>query len=101
MRLGKGCFLTAQTAIAGSTTLGDFVQMGGQSGVIGHLHVGNRVNIATRGGVTRDIPDGQTVSGFPARLHKDVLKSDAYVQRLPELLERIKALENRVNQAED
>ena len=58
VHVGKNCFLTAQIAIAGSTSLGDRVQMGGQSGVVGHLKVGNDVSIATRGGVTRDIPDG-------------------------------------------
>lgn len=96
VKLGKGCLITAQVAIAGSTVLGDYVQMGGQSGVIGHLHVGNRVSIATRGGVTRDVPDGETVGGFPARSHKESLKREAYISKIPDLLNRVKILETRL-----
>ncbi|MCF7841267.1 MAG: UDP-3-O-(3-hydroxymyristoyl)glucosamine N-acyltransferase [Lentisphaeria bacterium] len=101
VRIGKGCLLTAQIAIAGSTTLGDYVQMGGQSGVIGHVNVGNRVSVATRGGVTRDVPDGETVGGFPSRPHKEVLKRDAYIGKIPDLMARIKALEAQLGKSEN
>jgi UDP-3-O-[3-hydroxymyristoyl] glucosamine N-acyltransferase len=97
VRIGKNCFLTAQVAIAGSTTIGDRVQMGGQSGVIGHLEIGDDVSIATRGGVTRDVPDGMMVSGFPARAHRDELKIEAIIQKLPELYKAVKTLEKQVN----
>lgn len=97
VRIGKNCFLTAQVAIAGSTDIGDRVQMGGQSGVIGHLRVGNDVTIASRGGVTRDIPDGTMVSGFPARLHRDELKIEAILKKLPDLYKTVKMLEKQVN----
>jgi len=101
VKLGKGCLITAQVAIAGSTILGDNVQMGGQSGVIGHVHVGNRVSIATRGGVTRDVPDGEIVGGFPARSHKEFLKRDAYISKIPDLVNRIKNLEIRLKEPEN
>lgn len=101
VRIGKGCLLTAQIAIAGSTTLGDYVQMGGQSGVIGHVKVGNRVSIATRGGVTRDVSDGETVGGFPSRPHKEVLKRDAYIGKIPDLMARIKALEAQLGKSDN
>ncbi|MEA3286735.1 MAG: UDP-3-O-(3-hydroxymyristoyl)glucosamine N-acyltransferase [Candidatus Marinimicrobia bacterium] len=97
VHVGKNCFLTAQIAIAGSTSLGDRVQMGGQSGVIGHLKIGNDVSIATRGGVTRDIPDGLMVSGFPARSHRDELKIEAIIKKLPALYKAVKTLEKQVN----
>jgi len=97
VRIGKNCFLTAQTAIAGSTTVGDGVQMGGQSGIVGHVTIGSDVSIATRGGVTRDIPDGVMVSGFPARLHRDELKIEAIIKNLPELYKAVKTLEKQVN----
>ncbi len=97
VRIGKNCFLTAQTGIAGSTELGDRVRMGGQSGIIGHLKVGSDVSIATRGGVTTDIPDGVMVSGFPARSHRDELKIEAIIKKLPELYKMVKTLEKQVN----
>ncbi|MCF7824259.1 MAG: UDP-3-O-(3-hydroxymyristoyl)glucosamine N-acyltransferase [Candidatus Marinimicrobia bacterium] len=99
VHVGKNCFITAQVAIAGSTDLGDRVQMGGQSGVIGHLKVGNDVSIASRGGVTRDVPDGMMVSGFPARPHRDELKIESIIQKLPELYKAVKTLEKQVNKS--
>ena len=97
VNIGKNCFLTAQVGIAGSTDLGDRVQMGGQSGIIGHLKVGDDVSIASRGGVTHDVPDGMMVSGFPARPHRDELKIEAIIHKLPELYKLVKTLEKQVN----
>lgn len=99
VQVGQNCFLTAQTGIAGSTRIGDYVQMGGQSGIIGHLNIGDRVSIATRGAVTRDIPDGQTVSGYPARPHRDELRKEALISRLGSLFERVKRLEKQSNKS--
>ena len=99
VRIGKNCFITAQNAIAGSTTVGDRVQMGGQAGIIGHLTIGNDVSIATRGGVTSDIPDGVMVSGFPARAHRDELKIEAIIKKLPEIYNKLKMLEKQVNKS--
>jgi len=97
VRIGKNCFLTAQIGIAGSTDLGDRVQMGGQSGIIGHVEIGDDVSIASRGGVTHNIPDGTMVSGFPARPHRDELKIEAILKKLPELYKTVKMLEKQVN----
>ncbi len=97
VRIGKNCFLTGQIGIAGSTTLGDRVQMGGQSGIVGHLTIGDDVSIATRGGVTQDVPDGMMVSGFPARSHREELKIEAIIKKLPELYKAVKTLEKQVN----
>lgn len=91
-QIGEHCFLAAQVGFAGSTKIGNFVTMGGQSGVSGHLKVGNKVTIAGRAGVTTNVPDEQIVSGFPARPHREELKMQALVHRLPELFEKIKKL---------
>lgn len=99
VRIGKNCFLTAQIGIAGSTVLGDRVQMGGQSGVIGHLKIGDDVSIASRGGVTHDVPDGTMVSGFPAQSHREELKIEAIIRKLPELYKAVKTLEKQVNKS--
>jgi UDP-3-O-[3-hydroxymyristoyl] glucosamine N-acyltransferase len=41
--------------------------MGGAASVAGHLRIGNNVSVAAKSGVTKDVPDGMTVAGFPAR----------------------------------
>ena len=67
VRLGDGCLLASQSGIAGSTVAGHRLRMGGASSVDGHLRLGDDVSVAACSGVTKDVPDGVTVAGFPAR----------------------------------
>src|SRR3546814_8496366 len=39
VRIGRGCVLVAQSGVAGSTVLQDFVAVAAQAGVSGHLKV--------------------------------------------------------------
>ena len=37
VKIGKHAVIAAQVGIAGSTVIGDFVKIGGQAGISGHL----------------------------------------------------------------
>jgi UDP-3-O-[3-hydroxymyristoyl] glucosamine N-acyltransferase len=65
--LGDGCLLASQSGLAGSTTAGHRLRLGGAASVDGHLRLGNDVSVAACSGVTKDLPDGSMVAGFPAR----------------------------------
>lgn len=67
VRIGRNAFLASKAGIAGSTWAGDFLRMGGASSVDGHLVLGDRVSIAACSGVTKNLPDGAVVAGFPAQ----------------------------------
>ncbi len=67
VRLGAGAMLASQSGIAGSTVTGRNFRMGGAASVAGHLRLGDNVSVAAKAGVTKDVPDGMTVAGFPAR----------------------------------
>lgn len=97
VRTGPHCAAAAMVGIAGSTRLGAGVFLGGQAGVIGHLEVGDGAKVAAAAAVFRDVPPGETVSGAPARPNREFLRSRAQVERLPRLLERVKALEARLD----
>ncbi len=94
-RLGKHNAFAAQVGLAGTTVTGDYVQSGGQAGFRGHITIGSRVGIVGGSEVWNDIPDDTIVSGAPAREHRSVLKEKAIIRKLPKLVERIKALEDR------
>jgi UDP-3-O-[3-hydroxymyristoyl] glucosamine N-acyltransferase len=66
VRLGKGVIVAGLCGIAGSTVIEDFVAMGGQVGISGHLRIGTGAQIAGGSGVIRDIPAGETWGGYPA-----------------------------------
>ncbi|MCB1509542.1 MAG: UDP-3-O-(3-hydroxymyristoyl)glucosamine N-acyltransferase [Hyphomicrobiaceae bacterium] len=67
VRIGRHCVIVAQTGIAGSTELGDFVVMGGQSGAVGHIKVGSGAQIAGGSHAKDDVAPGARVGGTPAR----------------------------------
>jgi UDP-3-O-[3-hydroxymyristoyl] glucosamine N-acyltransferase len=80
--VGRHCVIVAQVGIAGSTVLEDFVAMGGQSAVAGHLRVGLGAQVAAQGGVMHDIPPGQTWMGSPATPAREALRMHATLKRL-------------------
>jgi UDP-3-O-[3-hydroxymyristoyl] glucosamine N-acyltransferase len=67
VRIGHHSLVVAQVGIGGSTTIGPMVLIGGQVGISDHLNIGAGARLAARSGVTRDIPAGERVGGYPAR----------------------------------
>jgi UDP-3-O-[3-hydroxymyristoyl] glucosamine N-acyltransferase len=92
-RIGKHCVIAALTGLAGSTVIGDYVKVAGQVGFRGHLTVGSGVTIAGHAGVWGDIAEGATVSGDPAHDHREELRRQVMIRRLPKLFDRVEALE--------
>ncbi len=96
VRIGARSLLAALVGIAGSTRLGEQVWVGGQAGVVNQLEIGDGARIAVRTVVWRDVAAGETVSGYPARPHREDLRRQAHVGRLPRLVERVERLEAEV-----
>jgi len=92
-RIGKHTALAAMNGLAGTTVIGDYVQVGGQSGFAGHITVGSRVTIAGGSHVWGDVPDGSKLSGRPARNHRDEVRGQELLRKLPKLFARVDALE--------
>jgi UDP-3-O-[3-hydroxymyristoyl] glucosamine N-acyltransferase len=65
--VGRHCVIVAMVGISGSTELGDFVVMGGQSGVVGHIKIGTGAQVAGWSHLTHDVPPGMRVGGTPGR----------------------------------
>ncbi len=97
-RIGKHCVIAALTGLAGSTIIGDYVKVAGQVGFKGHVTVGSRVTIAGQSGIWNDVPDGVTISGNPAQDHRDELRREVMIRKLPKLLDRVEALERAHSQ---
>ncbi len=93
VKIGRHCFVVSQTGIAGSTTVGDHVIFAGQAGVAGHLNIGAGAVITAQTGVMADVPPKAVLFGSPGRPHREAFKLQALYGRLPEIFERLKALE--------
>jgi UDP-3-O-[3-hydroxymyristoyl] glucosamine N-acyltransferase len=98
VQVGPGCMIVAQTGIAGSASLGHHVTIAGQVGVAGHLRIGDNVTIGAQAGVINHIPDQTTVLGSPAMPANHARRVYTIFTQLPELLERIKLLEQQVEE---
>jgi UDP-3-O-[3-hydroxymyristoyl] glucosamine N-acyltransferase len=82
VELGKCCILAGQVGISGSTQLEDFVMVGGQGGLAGHLHVGRGARVAAKSGVMRDIAADAVVCGIPAVPIAQFMRQTALLRRL-------------------
>jgi UDP-3-O-[3-hydroxymyristoyl] glucosamine N-acyltransferase len=98
VRIGERCLIMAQVGLAGSTVVEDDVMLAGQAGLAGHLTVGEGARVAAQAGVIGDISAGETVSGYPARPHRDVLRQAAALKRLAAITS---SLERMVEESND
>jgi UDP-3-O-[3-hydroxymyristoyl] glucosamine N-acyltransferase len=65
--IGRHCVIVSQVGISGSTTLEDFVVMGGKASTVGHVRIGMGAQIAGSSNVKDDVPPGARWGGTPAK----------------------------------
>jgi UDP-3-O-[3-hydroxymyristoyl] glucosamine N-acyltransferase len=65
---------------------------------VGHIHIGDNTTIGAQAGVTKSVPENSFITGYPAREHIRAKREEASLTRLPELLKRVKALEQQVEE---
>jgi UDP-3-O-[3-hydroxymyristoyl] glucosamine N-acyltransferase len=82
VQLGRCCVVVAQVGIAGSTVLEDFVQVGGQAAMAGHLHIGQGAQIGAQAGVISDVPAAAMLLGSPAQPRKEFFRQVALLRRM-------------------
>lgn len=99
--IGERSVIVAQVGISGSTQLGQGVIIGGQAGLVGHIRLGDHVMVAARSGIHKDIPPNQIVAGAPHRPHREWLKLEAALSKLPEMRETLAALQRRIAALEE
>jgi UDP-3-O-[3-hydroxymyristoyl] glucosamine N-acyltransferase len=96
--IGENSIIVAQVGIAGSSTLGRNVVLAGQVGVRDHVTIGDNVKAGGGTGITKDVAAGSKIMGTPHMPHREWLRLQNYVKRLPDLFRRIEALEKRLTQ---
>ena len=94
--IGSSSMICGQTGLAGSTTIGNGCILAGQVGSSGHLTVGDGAIITAGSGIPGDVPPGAIHSGKPAVENRLWLKTTAALNRLPDLVKRVRDLEAEV-----
>jgi UDP-3-O-[3-hydroxymyristoyl] glucosamine N-acyltransferase len=80
--IGRHCVIVAQVGIAGSSTLEDYVVLGGQVGVVGHVRIGMGAQIAATSNVNSDVPPGARWGGTPAKPLREWFREVTAVKNL-------------------
>lgn len=101
VKIGAYCAIVALSGVAGSVEIGNGVTLAAQSGIKDQIKIGDGCTIAARAGVISDLSKGQIVSGFPARDHMEERRSMVAWQRLPDILKRLRSLEEEVEGLRD
>jgi UDP-3-O-[3-hydroxymyristoyl] glucosamine N-acyltransferase len=97
-RVGKHNMICSQVGVAGSTTTGDYVVMAGQVGVRDHVRIGTGAVLGAKAGVSNDVPAGARMFGIPATNERVQKQLFAAISRLPVMRQKLKALEQAVQQ---
>jgi UDP-3-O-[3-hydroxymyristoyl] glucosamine N-acyltransferase len=92
VEIGPLSILASQVGISGSTKLGMGVVCWGQAGLVGHITVGDRANVAAQAGVHTDIPPGGRVAGTPATPDVQWARNSAVFNRLTEMRRELREL---------
>jgi len=80
--LGENSAIAASCAIAGSTIIGKNLQMGGLSGILGHLKIADDVYIGAHTLITKSIKkSGNYVGIMPAQEHDNWAKSSIFIKK--------------------
>ncbi len=101
VNLGEDGVMAGQVGIAGSTRIGDRFVMGGQAGVGDHVTIVDDVHLSGRASVYNDLKNPGQYVGNPAVPGLRGARSALIAQQLPEMLNRIRALEKKVAELEE
>ncbi|MCX8028931.1 MAG: UDP-3-O-(3-hydroxymyristoyl)glucosamine N-acyltransferase [Brevinematales bacterium] len=97
VKIASNCIIVSQAGIAGSTELGNNVIVAGQAGITDHAKIGDNVVIMARAGVDdKEVPPNKILLGTPAREALEQKRIFAAEHKLPEILRRVKQLEEEV-----
>ena len=70
--------------------------LGGQAAIRDHITIGDGAMVAATSGVAEDIAPKAIVSGTPAMPHRQSLREQAAIRRLPELVVQVRKLVDEV-----
>ena len=87
VRIGDHAVISAQTGIAGSSTVGREAIIGGQVGIADYCRIDDHGIVGAQCGIPsrKRVPAGQPFWGTPARPLKDIKKQQGYLHRLPRM----------------
>ncbi|MBM3207996.1 MAG: UDP-3-O-(3-hydroxymyristoyl)glucosamine N-acyltransferase [Chlamydiae bacterium] len=100
VQIGPSNIIVSQTGIAGSSKTGRNVVIGGQAGIVGHIEICDRVMIATRGGVSKNMTEPGKYAGAPVMPLAEYNRQQVHLRKIDEYVKKIISLEKRISELE-
>lgn len=100
VRIGKHCIIVALSGISGSSILEDYVILGGQVGLTGHIRIGKGSKVGGQSAINHDLEPNSFVRGAPAMPYMYSMRIEAIKKNLPELAKRVDTLEKKLSSLE-
>jgi UDP-3-O-[3-hydroxymyristoyl] glucosamine N-acyltransferase len=98
-RIGAHSVIAGCVGVAGSAVIGQYCKIGGAAMILGHLNIADNVTISPGTMITRSIKQSGTYTALmPFQAHNDWIKTAANIRHMRPLIDRIKALENAIEQ---
>ncbi|GAB6141037.1 UDP-3-O-(3-hydroxymyristoyl)glucosamine N-acyltransferase [Methylosoma difficile] len=99
-KIGKHVILCGGVGVSGSCNISDYAILAGSAGVADHVNIGQGAVVMARSGVANDVAAGSHVFGSPAKDKRLAYKEQVALSKLPELLKKVKLLEEKIQQLE-
>jgi UDP-3-O-[3-hydroxymyristoyl] glucosamine N-acyltransferase len=96
VQIGPHCIIVGQTGLAGSCRLGTGVVIGGQAAIRDHIQMGDGAMAAACSAVAEDVPPKSIVSGTPALPHRQSLREQGLLRRLPGLFDQVRKMQEQL-----
>jgi UDP-3-O-[3-hydroxymyristoyl] glucosamine N-acyltransferase len=100
-KVGKHVIMCGLTGVSGSCTIEDYAILAGSSGIADHVTIGQGAVVMARSGVAGNVTAGTQVFGSPAKDKKTAYKEQIAISKLPELMKKIKLLEEEIRQLQN
>jgi UDP-3-O-[3-hydroxymyristoyl] glucosamine N-acyltransferase len=96
VQIGPNCIIVGQAGLAGSSRLGSGVVVGGQTAVRDHISIGDGAMAAGCSAIAENVDPKTVVSGIPALPHRQTLREQAALRRLPDLVVQVRKLQEEL-----
>jgi UDP-3-O-[3-hydroxymyristoyl] glucosamine N-acyltransferase len=97
VKIGSNCVIMAQTGVSGSCTIGNNCILAGQVGVADHVELEANTIVGAQSGVSRSSgKKSKYLLGTPARDMMKEKKIWAFLNKAPDILDRLRRLERKI-----
>ncbi len=90
VRIGSDCLIAGQSAIGGSTVLGDRVTLAGNAALSDHINIGDGATVGGLSGVSKNVPAGEVWFGTPAMPYRAFARRQYLIGRLEQIWEFVR-----------